>query len=137
MNSPSTCYVPGIVLSNLHISFIYLFKKFKKWFLFFSIIAGLQCSVNFLLYSKLTQSHIHICIPFSHTIMLHHKWLDIVLCAIQQDLVAYPFQRQLFASINPKFPVDPTSSPSLLATTSLFSMFMIFFSVESFICAIY
>ena len=32
--------------------------------LIFSIIAGLQCSVNFLLYSKVTQSHIHIYILF-------------------------------------------------------------------------
>ena len=36
---------------------------------------------------------IHTCIH-SHIIMLHHKWLDIVLSAIQQDLIAYPFQRQ-------------------------------------------
>ena len=41
-------------------------------FIFF-IVAGLQCSVKFLLYSKVTQSHIHIYIPFSHIIMLHHK----------------------------------------------------------------
>ena len=36
----------------------------------FSIIAGLQCSVNFLLYSKVTQSHIHIL--FSPIIILPH-----------------------------------------------------------------
>ena len=40
----------------------------------FSIIADLQCSVNFLLHSKVTQSHIHVHILFSHIIMLHHKW---------------------------------------------------------------
>ena len=28
--------------------------------IFFPIIAGLQCSVNFLLYSQMTQSHIHV-----------------------------------------------------------------------------
>ena len=39
----------------------------------FSIIAGLQCSVNFLLYSKVTQSHIHVYILFSHIIVLHYK----------------------------------------------------------------
>ena len=39
----------------------------------FFIIAGLQCSVNFLPYSKVTESHIHIYILFSHIIMLHHK----------------------------------------------------------------
>ena len=37
----------------------------------FSIVAGLQCSVNFLLYSKVTQAHIHVYILFSYIIMLH------------------------------------------------------------------
>jgi len=60
----------------------------------FSTIAGLQCSVNFLLYSKVTQLHIHVYMVFSHIIMLRHKWLDIVPSAIQQDLIACPFQRQ-------------------------------------------
>ena len=40
---------------------------------YFSIIAGLQCSANFLLYNKVTQLHIHVYILFSHIIMLHHK----------------------------------------------------------------
>ena len=44
-------------------------------FIFF-IIAHLYCSVNFLLHSKVTQSHIHLYILFSHIIMLHHKWPD-------------------------------------------------------------
>ena len=44
---------------------------------FFSIIAGLQCSVNFLLYSKVTRSHIHIHILFSHIIMLVNGLLPI------------------------------------------------------------
>ena len=60
----------------------------------FAIIAGSQCSVNFLLYSKVTQLRTHVYILFSHIIMLHHKWLDIVSSAIQQDLIAYSFQRQ-------------------------------------------
>lgn len=60
----------------------------------FSIIAGLQCSVNFPLYSKVTQSHIHVRILLSHIIMLHQKRPDIVPSATQQDLIAYPFQRQ-------------------------------------------
>ena len=63
-------------------------------FIFFYIIAGLQCSINFLLYRKVTQLHIHIYTLFSHIIMLHHKWLDIVFSATQQDLIAYPFQMQ-------------------------------------------
>ena len=59
-----------------------------------STIADLQYSVNFPLHSKVTQSHIHVYILFSHIIMLHHKWLDIVPSAIQQDLIAYPLQMQ-------------------------------------------
>ena len=41
----------------------------------FSIIVGLQCSVSFLQYSKVTQSYIHIYILFLtlSSIMLHHK----------------------------------------------------------------
>ena len=56
----------------------------------FSITADLQCSVNFLLHSKVTESHIHVYILFSHIIMLHHKSPDIVPSAIQQDPRAHP-----------------------------------------------
>ena len=59
----------------------------------FYILADLQCSVHFLLHSKVTQSHIHVYIVFSHIIMLRHKWPDIVSSALQQDPIAYPFQR--------------------------------------------
>ena len=62
----------------------------------FYIIVGLQYFVNFLLYSKVAQSHIHIYI-LSLTLsskMLHHKWLDIVPSAIHQNFIAHPFQRQ-------------------------------------------
>ena len=31
---------------------------------------------------------------FTHIIMLHRKYLDIAPSALQQDLIAYPFQRQ-------------------------------------------
>ena len=71
---------------------------------------------QFLLYSKMNHlyiyTHIHVYIPFSHIVMLYHKWLDIVPRAIQMDIVAYPFQRQEFASINPKLPIHPTPSPT-------------------------
>ena len=52
----------------------------------FSVIPGLQCFVNFLLYSKVTQSHVHVHILFLmlSSIMLRHKWLDIVPRAIQR-----------------------------------------------------
>ena len=41
-----------------------------------------------------TQLYIYVYILFSPIVMLHHKWLDIVLSATQQDLIANPFQKQ-------------------------------------------
>ena len=43
------------------------------YIMIFPIIADLQYSVNFLLYSIVTQLHIHVFVLFSHIIMLHHK----------------------------------------------------------------
>ena len=50
----------------------------------------------FLLYSMVTQLHIHVHILFSHIIMLHHKWLDIAPSATQQDLIAIMDNFKLF-----------------------------------------
>ena len=65
------------VLCKLPMGTLSIMKLLLNFFLImiftFSIIAGLQCSVNFLLYSKVTQLHIHIYILFSHIIMLHRK----------------------------------------------------------------
>ena len=62
----------------------------------FSIMVGLQCYVNFLLYIKVIQSYMHIYILFLilSSIMLHHLWLDKITSDMQEDLIAYPFQRQ-------------------------------------------
>ena len=54
---------------------IYFFFYFYVMILIFFNIAGLQCSDNFLLYSKVTQSYAHIYIPFSHMIMLQFSVL--------------------------------------------------------------
>ena len=35
------------------------------------------------------------------SIMLHHEWLDIVLSAIQQDLIAYSFQMEQLHLLTP------------------------------------
>ena len=86
---------------------------------------------RFLLYSKMTP--LSICI-YSHilfltlsSIMFHHKRLDLMACAIQQDLIAYPLQMLQFASANPILPGRPTPSPSPLATPSLFFVCMSLF----------
>ena len=65
-----------------HFIFFFLFFLFFRflWFFFFfffffvaififSIIAGLQCSLNFLLYSTVTQSHIQYTFFFPHSIL--------------------------------------------------------------------
>ena len=77
---------------------------FLSFFLihYYFLIAISPIQFFFLPYSMVTQSHIHVHILFSHIIMLHHKWLDIVPSATEQELIANPFQRQWFVSINPK-----------------------------------
>ena len=50
-------------------------------------MAGLQCSVNFILYSIVTQLYIDVHILFSHIIMLHHIYIsikDLVSCLKQE-----------------------------------------------------
>ena len=54
--------------------------------------------------------------------MVYHRILNIVPCAIQWDLVVYPFSLY-FASANLILPIHPSTTPlSPLAATSLFSM---------------
>ena len=63
----------GFGLSILYFYFC-LFSFFSFIMIFiFSIIAGLQFSVNFLVHNKVTQLHICVYILFSHIIMLHRK----------------------------------------------------------------
>ena len=102
--------------------------KVKLFFIFIMIfifwtIAGLQCSINSPLFSKLTQSHTYIYILFSH-----------ISCSIINDQIQFPvlYNRisllihskgnSLHLIIILKFPIHPTPFPSPLATTSLFSM---------------
>ena len=87
LRSPGSCTGLGQAAAlDFFILFLMIF--------IFSITAGLRCCVNFLLFHKVTRSHIHINIPFSHIIMVQYKWLDTVPSAAHQDLIAYPFQKQ-------------------------------------------
>ena len=101
-----------------------------SFFLFFFFI--------FPLYSKGVRLSLHVYITITFFpppfLLLQHEYLDIVLNAIQQDLLVNLFQ---VVSDNPKLPMPPTPSPSHQATTGLFSKSMIFFSEEMFICAGY
>ena len=122
------CFLSCVIAFNFIFIFLNVFFFHYSWFTVFCQFSTLQQG------DPVTHTYIH---SFSHIIMLHHKWLDIVPSGIQQHLIAYPFQRQSFAPVNPKLPVHPTPSSSPLVTTSLFSKSMIFFSVENIICALY
>ena len=50
---------------------------------------------------------------FSHYV-IHHNWLDRVPSATEQDPIANPSRKAHSASIYPKLPVPPTSSPYVL-----------------------
>ena len=41
-----------------------------------------------------TYIYTHILFLTLFSIMFYHKWLDIILCVVQQDLIAYPLQMQ-------------------------------------------
>ena len=97
-------------VTQLCILFFIFFSMMIFHWIFFIVISPIR--FFFLLYSLVTQLHIHVHILFSHMIMLHHKWLDVVLSATQQDLIANPFQKLESACINPELPIHLTPSPS-------------------------
>ena len=43
--------------------------------------------------------------------MLYPKRLDTVPCAVQKDLIAYPFRMSELAATNAKLPIHPSSLP--------------------------
>ena len=98
---------------------------------FFKISIEVQLIYNVVPISavqKVTESYIYmhslLYIVFHH--VLYQETGCISLCCTV-DLIAYLFQMQQFASINPKLPVHPTPSLLPLTTTSLFSMSMSLF----------
>ena len=79
---------------------------FKKLFIcLFSFYCYFPNTIFFLLHSMVTQLHIHVYILFSHIIVLHHKWLDIVPSATQQDLTANSLH--LLTPSTPSIPLPP------------------------------
>ena len=82
------------VYYDLYYSVVYLLLAFAFFFIFYFIFIIFNSyfpdTIFFLLYSMVTQLHI----LFLHITMLHHKWLDIVPSATQQDLIAYSFQKK-------------------------------------------
>ena len=57
------------------------------------IIVDLQCSINFRC-TAVSQLYIYRILLLTPSIMFHQKCLDVVPCATQQELIAYPLQMQ-------------------------------------------
>ena len=71
-----------------YIPFFKIFRVFKK---FFSIV-DLQCCTNFCCTAdRLSQTYLYIPFFILSSITVYLKRLDIVPCAVQQDLISYPF----------------------------------------------
>ena len=90
--------------------FCFVFFSFPSSFYYFLIVIS-PIQFFLLLYSRVTQLHIHAQILFSHIIMLHHKWLDRVPRATQQDLIANPFQGYSLHLLTPSSPTIPLPPP--------------------------
>ena len=89
----SFCFLQPIVLymmQRLRIDSVTILQSRIISFLFSFFIVISPIWFYFLLYSMMSQLHIHVYILFSH-IMLCHKWLN---SATQQDLIDNPFQKQ-------------------------------------------
>ena len=68
------CKSVSVLEISSFVSFFKICGPLKKFFIhnfYFFHYVGLQCSVNFLLFRKVTQSHIHVYIFFSHYRVAH------------------------------------------------------------------
>ena len=68
------CKSVSVLEISSFVSFFKICGPLKKIFIhnfYFFHYVGLQCSVNFLLFRKVTQSHIHVYIFFSHYRVAH------------------------------------------------------------------
>ena len=119
-------------------SFLVLSLPTLFFFFFFLIVVDLTVFYQFLLYYKVTQLYIYIHIIFLtlSSIIFHHKWLDIVPCATQQDLIAYPSKccsLHLLTPNSQSIPLPPPQQPQVCSACP----WVCFFSVDRFTCAIY
>ena len=96
---PKAIHRQKVIPIKLSMTFIHRtrtkYLKFVFLMIFiFSVIVGLHCSVNFLLYSKVTQSHIHVYILFVQYPPL---------CSITSDKIQFPVQySRISLIIHPK-----------------------------------
>ena len=91
-------FIHSFVYSSIS-AFIYndFYFFYNSWFTVFCQFSTVQQS------DPVTHIYTYVLFLTLSSITLHHKWLDRVPSAIQQDLIAYPFQMQWFASLSPRF----------------------------------
>ena len=80
-------------------------------------------------------THIYYIFKIFFFIKVYHRVLNIVLCAIVGPCgLSIPYRK--LTSANPNLPLHPSLNPSPLATTSLFSMWVIPFHRYIHLCHI-
>ena len=90
------------------------FKKFLLKYKIFFI--DLQLIYHIVLVSTVHQSdslmRIYTLFSIFFSIIVYHRVLTLLPCAVQEALVVYPVYTQWFASANPKLPFQPSPKPS-------------------------
>ena len=56
--------------------------------------------------------HTHTCFLKFFSILVYHRMLNLVPCAVQEDLIVYPSYTRQFASANPKLSTHPFPTPA-------------------------
>ena len=108
---------------------IFLFFIFNVFI--FSIVVGLLCSANFMLYSNVNQSPpTHFSYIIFHYIPSQETRYSSMCYRGGFHCLSTP--NAIFASINPKLSVHPTPSHSPLTTTILFSKYRRFFKTQNY-----
>ena len=95
------------------------FNGFAIFKPFYSSVADLQCCANFCCTTKWPSHNIEHSLSYIIFVMVYPKGLDIVPCAVQQDLIASKCTTLHLLAPNSQF--IPLPLPPPLATTSLFS----------------
>ena len=69
--------------------------------------------------------------------MVYHRMLNIVPCALQQDLVVYPFFIYYFASTKPKLPIHPFPHHPLATVLCVWESYMFPQHIDVLICVVF
>ena len=117
------------------VSLTFLIKTPTSWFHFLKI--EVQLLHNIVLVFSIQQSDSVLYIFMFLSIMIYYRMLNILPCALQQDLVVYPFILYIIDFIWKSQTPNPASAIPHLATTDLFCLSVCFCFINKFICAVF